>query len=97
MPTAEAKKVVLLNRGKRHYDLPSGRVSPGEMLEVTAEEAAKLSIYRDLVDASKLPVKGAGAAEAAKLKGENAALVEANEKLKAQLADLTGGKKKKDD
>lgn len=92
---ADAKKVVLLNRGKRHFDLSTGRLSPGEMLEVTPEEAAKLSIYKDLVDASKLPLRGAGAAEAARLKSENATLADENAKLKAQLADLGDGKKKK--
>lgn len=93
MADKEEKKVTLQNRGVRHFDLKGGRVSPGEMVEVTAEEAKKLAGYRDLVDVSKLPIKGAAAAEAAKLKVDNKALADENALLKKQLEDA---KKPKD-
>jgi hypothetical protein len=83
---AEGKKVVLLNRGKRHYDLPSGRVSPGETIEVSAEEAERFTNYKDLVDSSKLKMGGVRGAEAEKLKHQNDALTKENEDLKKQLA-----------
>lgn len=84
----DSKKVVLQNRGKRHFDLGGGRrVSPGEVVEVTAEEAERLSAYGDLVDMSKV-VKAGGVnqAEAAKLRKDNDALALENAKLKEQLA-----------
>lgn len=84
---AEAKSVTLLNRGKRHFDLPGGRVSPNETVACTADDAAKLTkMYpRELLDISKLPVRGTNA-EAEKLKKDNAALADENAKLKEQLA-----------
>lgn len=89
---AEGKRVTLLNRGKRHFDLPKpyGRVSPGDAVEVSAEDAQKLAAYVDLVDASKLKIGGKSAAETAKLKADNADLAKENEELRKQLADKKG-------
>lgn len=83
----EPKTVTLLNRGKRHFDLPDGRVSPNETVACTASDAAKLTAWypRELMDISKMPVKGTNA-DAEKLKKANADLADENAKLKEQLA-----------
>lgn len=93
---AEEKKssgdgsVTFLNRGKRHYDLGNDaagkprRVAPGSTVLCSAEDAKRLSIYRDLVDISKLP----GQVDARKLKAENEKLADENTRLKAQLLAL---------
>lgn len=90
----EKEVVTLLNRSKRHFDLGRDRrVAPGEAVEVTVEEAKKFSSYKELVDASKLSVKGLGSAETTKLKADNAALTEENAKLKEQLSGVGEEKK----
>lgn len=93
---AEVKKVVLLNRGKRHYDLKSGRVSPGEMVEVSVDEAVRLLRYSDLADASKLKLNGgASSQEVSELKTANASLADENAKLKEQLVAAGAPKEEK--
>lgn len=78
------KVVMMINRGKRHFQISGGRrVAPGEMVEVAAEEAEKLAVYRDFVDVSKVPVKGSSAA---KLSADNAVLLAENAELKKKLA-----------
>lgn len=81
---ANEKKVVLLNRGKRHFQVSgSRRVAPGETVEVDQDEAKKLTIYPDLVDLSKVSVK----VDESKLKTDNAALMSENAELKKKLAE----------
>lgn len=86
--------IVFLNRSKRKFDLgftadakgnKAPRIHmPGATMLYTREEAERMSIYKELIDISKLP----GQVDARKLKSENAKLVEENAKLKSQLAAL---------
>lgn len=82
--------VTLLNRGKRHYDFGKDAqgnervLAPGAMMSFTAEDAAKLSGYKELVDISKLP----GQVDTTALKAENQRLQDEKAKLEAQLASL---------
>lgn len=82
--------VTLLNKGQRHYDLgndASGqprRHAPGTTHTYSAEEAARMVTYRDLVDISKLP----GQVDVKKLKVDNDKLLSENARLKEQLAAL---------
>ncbi len=84
------KTVTLLNRGKRSYDLGQGadgqprRHVPGAMMVYSAEEAARMSGYTELVDISKLP----GQIDVSQLKTENVNLQAENAALKAQLEAL---------
>lgn len=97
---AEDRSVSLFNRGKRTFDLglESGkdgkksprRHAPGESHLYTPSEAAKMSIYKEIVDLSKLP----GQLDAKKLKSENEKLADENKKLKDQLASLQPKPKK---
>lgn len=86
--------VTLLNRSKRHFDLGLGedkqprRHAPGTTMAYTAEEAAKMGAYKDLVDISKLP----GQVDTGKLKADNAKLAADNAKLQAQLDAMQADK-----
>lgn len=80
--------VSLLNKSSRKFtsvkdgksfDHMSGRVET-----YTAEEAAALAGYKELLDTSKLP----GSLNAAQLKKENSDLLAANKALQAQLDAL---------
>lgn len=86
--------VILLNRGKRHYDIgfdESGKArrhSPGATMVYTAEEAKRVEAYAELVDISKIP----GQVNPKAIKAENAKLVDENASLKAQLEALQNKK-----
>lgn len=86
--------VTLLNRGQRHFDVGTGtdgkprRHSPGTTFTYSADEAKRLSGYRELVDISKLP----GQVDTAKLKAENAKLLDENKRLREQLIALQAPK-----
>ena len=79
----EEKKVRVLNRGHRNYQLSGKRVlKPGQALEVSGKEAKLLLGQRDIVDAAKVVPQSE---EDKDLKKENA-------RLKAENAKLKGGK-----
>ncbi len=83
---AQQEKVVVLNRGKRNYQISGKRtLKPGATAEVTGKEAKLLLGQRDLVDASKVmpPSK------------DDKALKKENAKLKAEKGKKAGDKDEK--
>lgn len=99
---ADGRTVALFNKSQRAFDHglevgADGKKSPRRHMPntshlYTAEEAAKLSGYKELIDLSKLP----GQIDARKLKEDNAKLSDENARLKASLAALQEPKEPKD-
>lgn len=93
----EDGSITLLNKGLRHFDLGADkegkprRHAPGTTMSYTAEEAKKHSIYKDLIDISKMP----GQVDVRKLKADKEALQDENTRLKAQLEALSTAKTEK--
>lgn len=89
--TVEGATVTLLNKGQRSFDLPFvngqpvGKHAPGTTHTYSAEQAARLAGYPDLIDVTKVP----GSVDTRALQSENATLKAEREALKAQLAALT--------
>lgn len=93
----EEGTVVLLNRGRRHYEIgfdaagKPRRHAPGTAMSYTLEEAKRVAGYMELVDVAKLP----GQVNTKAIQAENAKLADENASLKAQLEALQAKKSEK--
>lgn len=79
------KDVVIINRGKRHFDLSKGRrLAPGGQMPVSEAEAKALLAYPDIAELAKLAVPENVKA----MRAKNAKALEDLKKAEAENSEL---------